>query len=205
MIPIRIRQAALIKACLLAIGGAAGFPAIAQAQYFATAETQIAATGDLAPLKLPPLPRKKIPTKTFDDWTQHCTSQPGVPGQKCLLTQTVFKTNNQRKHALLAITIGYLGPNKEPAMLLRVPLALGVYLPPGLKFSVPGTEPVRMIIQSCRATGCSARTPLAPDLIAVMKNSDAGSLELYTVRKQLIRMPISFKGFAMAFDSLTKD
>lgn len=205
MIQLWLRHRPSAGGCLIALATACALSTAAPAQQRSAVEMQVAVGGKLEPLKLPPLPRKKIPTKTFGDWTQHCTSQPGVPGQKCLLSQSVFKTDKQRKQGILAITVGYLGKKDEPAMLFRVPIALGLFLPPGLKFNVPGTEPVRMVVQSCLATGCSARTPLTPDIIAAMRNSDAGTLELYTIRKQLIRMPISFKGFAAAFASLKAD
>jgi invasion protein IalB len=52
--------------------------------------------------------------------------------------------------------------------------------------------------------GCVAQTPLLPDIIAAMKKTDAGSLELHTIRKQVIKVPISFKGFTAALESLSK-
>lgn len=202
MIAIRSRRAPLLRACMLLVIGAGMTAATAQAQQNLPTQRQFAAGKDLAPLKLPPLPRKKVPTKKFGDWTQRCNSRPGVPEKKCFLIQTVVKTKDKQKHGLLAITVGLIGPDRKPGMALRVPLALGVLLPPGFKFIVPGIEPIRIVFQSCLPIGCIARTALLPDVIAAMKKADAGSIEVHTIRKQVIRMPVSFKGFTTALASL---
>ncbi len=204
MNPIRSRRGPLVRACKLVVVGVGLIATTAQAQQIPATERKFAAGRNLAPLKLPPLPPKKVPTKNFGDWTQRCTSRPGVPGQQCFLTQTVIQSKDQKKHGLLAITVGLFGPDKKPGMVLRVPLGLGVFLPPGFKFNVPGIEPVRIVIVSCLPNGCSAKTPLLPDIIAAMKKADAGSLELHTIRKQVIRVPVSFKGFTAALASLSK-
>jgi len=176
----------------------------AQARQEPAPEQRLAAAENLAPLKLPALPRKKIPTKKFGDWTQRCDTRPGVPGKQCFLTQTIVKTEDQRKRGLLAVTVGLFGPDRKPGMVLRVPLGLAVLLPPGFKLNVPGIEPIRIVILSCLPNGCSARTPLAPDTIEAMKKADAGSVELHNLRKQVIRVPVSFKGFTEALESLTR-
>lgn len=204
MIPILSRRISLIRTCIICVLGAGIAAPTALAQLNSGAERQYAAGGQLTPLKLPPLPPKKIPAKNFGDWAQRCDPRPGVSEQKCYLTQTVVHTKDQKKQGLLAITVGFFGPDKKPGMILRVPLGFGVFLPPGFRFTVPGVEPIRMVIQSCLPTGCTAKTPLTPDVLAAMKNSDTGSLELYTIRKQLIRVPISFKGFTAALTSMHK-
>ena len=89
-------------------------------------------------------------------------------------------------------------------MALRVPLGLGVLLPPGLKLNIPGIEPTGIVIQSCLPIGCIAKISLLPDIIAAMKKADAGSLEVHTIRKRKIKVPVSFKGFTEALESLSK-
>ena len=204
MIPSRSRRTPLIRACALVVIGIGIVATTAQAQQKPTTEIRIAAGGKLAPLKLPPLPPKEIPTKKFGDWTQRCDPRPGLSEQKCLLIQTVVHAKDEKRHGLLAVTVGLFGPTKIPGMLFRVPLGFGVFLPPGFKFNVPGVEPIRIVIQSCLPTGCSAQTPLSPDVIAAMQKADAGSLELHTIRKRVIRVPVSFKGFTAALASLGK-
>lgn len=158
----------------------------------------------MTPLKLPPLPKKEYPKKKFGDWTQQCEVRPGTTVQKCFLTQTAVQTKDGRKLALLGITIGYFGKEKKLGIIFRVPLALGVFLPTGFKYNVPGIDPVPIGVQFCLPQGCSATRPLTPELVAAMGKADAGSLEVQTIQKRIIRMPISFKGFADGLASLSK-
>jgi len=204
MIPLSSRRMPLAGACVLVFIGAGMIAATAQARQEPAPERQFAAAENPAPLKLPPLPPKKFPTKKFGDWTQRCDTRPGVPGQQCFLTQTIVQTKDQRKHGLLAVTVGLIGPDKKPGMVLRVPLGLAVLLPPGFKLNVPGIEPIRIAILSCLANGCSAKLPLSPDTIEAMKKADAGSVELKNIGNQVIRVPVSFKGFSAALESLSK-
>lgn len=176
----------------------------AQAQQLAAAEHPITTGENLSPLKLPPLPAKDVPTTKFGDWIQRCDTRPGVTEHACLLLQTVVHTKDDQKRAIMAMTVGLSGPDKKPVMVLRVPLELGAFLPPGFKLVVPGIEPVRVAIQSCLQIGCSAKLPLLPDIITAMQKADAGAIEIHTLRKRVIQVPISFKGFTAALDSLGK-
>ena len=130
--------------------------------------------------------------------------RPGQTEKKCFLTQTVIQTKDKKKHGLLAITVGLLGQDQKPGMGLRVPIGLSVLLPPGFKFNAPGIEPTRIVIQSCLPLGCIARLPLSPAIIDAMKKSEKGSLEVHTLRKQVMKLTVSFKEFAAALASLSK-
>ena len=158
----------------------------------------------MTPLKLPPLQSKKVLTKKFGDWIQRCSMRPGQTEKKCFLTQTVIQTKDKKKHGLLAITVGLLGQDQKPGMGLRVPIGLGVLLPPGFKFNVPSIEPTRIVSQSCLPLGCIARLPP----IARDHRRDEESLKRIargsTLRKQVVKLTVSFKGFTAALASLSK-
>lgn len=202
MTPARIRCAPSVRVCMLVVIGIVGVATMTQAQQIPPTGRPFTAAKKLNPLELPPLPRKNVPRKKFGDWTQRCQTQPGAKGKRCFLTQTVVQTKDKKKHGILAITIGLIGPEKKPVMGLRVPLGLGVLLPPGFRFNVPGTDPLQIVVQSCLPIGCIAKTPLPPKTIAAMQKTDAGSLEVHTIRKKVIKLPVFFKGFAAALASL---
>lgn len=204
MIPIRSGRSSLIRACALMVIGIGIIAPTAQAQQKPATPGQFPAGKNMSPLKLPPLPAKKIETKKFGDWTQRCTKRPGATEQNCFLTQTVIQTKNKKKHGLLAIRVGFIGPEQKLGMGLRVPLGAGVLLPPGFKFNVPGIEPTQIVIQSCLPMGCIARINLSPEIIGAMKKAEKGSLEIHTLRKRVMRVPVSFKGFTDALASLDK-
>jgi len=122
--------------------------------------------------------------------------------KKCFITQTVIGTKDQRKQKLLGITVGNFGPEKKLGIVIQAPLGFRIFLSTGFKLNVPGTEATQIGVQFCLPRGCSATKPLSPELIAAMKKANAGSLELQTIRKQVIQIPVSFKGFTAAITSL---
>lgn len=189
--------------CVIVAAGTVAFTT--QAQQLPSAEGSFAAGKTPAPLELPPLPPKKLKTNKFGDWTQRCDTRPGVNAPQCFLTQTIVQNKDGKKRMILAITVGLLGQDQQPGMILLLPLDIGLFLPPGLIFNVPGTEPVRIAVQSCLRDGCRATTQLTPDIITAMQKGSDGTLEIRTIRKQIVRVPVSFKGFTAAFASLRKD
>jgi invasion protein IalB len=197
-------RATLTRACMATFIGAVFLAGPVQAQQNRSSEQPFSAGKKLAPLELPPLPKKEYPKKKFGDWTQQCDVRPGVTERKCFLTQTAVQTRDGRKLALLGVTIGYFGADKKLGIIFRVPLALGVFLPNGFKFNVPGIDPVPVGVQFCLTQGCSATTLLTPEIVAAIGKGDAGSLEVQTIKKRIIRMPISFKGFTEGLASLNK-
>ena len=204
MTPNLFQPLPLFRACLFVVMGIGLVTATAQAQQHRAAEIQLAAGEKLSPLKLPPLPKKEIPTKKFEDWTQLCKTRPGATEEKCYLTQTVIQGEKEEKHGILAITVGLMGSDKKPGMALRVPLELGVLLPPGFKLNVPGADPTPIAIQICLPIGCIARFALEPEVVAAMKKADKGSIEVHTVRQKVMQIPVSFKGFTAALASLDR-
>jgi invasion protein IalB len=158
--------------------------------------------GQPAPqLDLPPA-QKQEPGERFGDWTKKCETRPGTQEENCVLTQLVVHQQNEKRHGVLLVAIGYLGENKRPGVILRVPLALGVYLPGGMTLTVPSVEPMRIVFDACLPSGCSGATPLSDDVITAMKKANGGSVEIRNIRRQNLRLPISFKGFTAGFAAL---
>ena len=156
-----------------------------------------------APLELPHLPKQHpSPGEKFGDWVKRCEAATGDRPQRCFISQLVVLAQNDKRRNVLFVAMGYLGSKKTPGVILRVPLALGTYLPAGLVLSVPGTKPMRIMVDPCLPGGCNAAAKLPPEIIAAMQKANRGTVELHTIRKQKLVLPISFKGFTAGFASL---
>jgi invasion protein IalB len=158
-----------------------------------------------APLELPPLPRHQLPPgETFGDWVKRCETHGENKEQRCYISQIlVYAQNNQRRN-VLAIAIGYYGPQKTPGAILRLPLGLGMYLPAGLLMTVPGAKPLRIVVETCLPGGCTAAAPLDPEMITAMQKATRGAVEIVNIRRQKLVLPLSFKGFTAGFAALAK-
>ena len=152
----------------------------------------------------PDSPPKQEPGERFGDWTKRCETRPDTQEQICYLTQAVVHTQNEQRHRVLVVAVGYYGEKKTPGVILRLPLALGLYLPSGMTFEVPSVKPMRIGFDSCLPGGCTGATPLTDDVIAAMKKANTGSVEVQNIRKQKLKLPVSFKGFTAGFAALEK-
>jgi len=139
-------------------------------------------------------------SQRFDDWRRQCEPpQPGKP-ETCFVFQKVVVKETGRE--LLAIAIGYLGEKRIPAAILTVPL--GIYLPHGLVFTVPGVQPIRVVVETCTPQGCRGGTALSDDILAAMRKGERGEVTLQDARQHTVNLPISLKGFTRSFASLNK-
>jgi len=137
----------------------------------------------------------------FGDWVARCTVPQGAQTQSCALLQNIQqKTPDGKRRSLLAITVGYQGPNKVPTIILRVPL--GIYLPTGLTLEFPGAKPVRIVLEICAPNGCVGAAALTAEMLDAMKKGDRGKVALQDNRRRTINIPISLKGFTAGFASL---
>tara|TARA_R110000787_G_scaffold25941_5_gene72690 strand:+ start:209 stop:700 length:492 start_codon:yes stop_codon:yes gene_type:complete len=137
----------------------------------------------------------------FGDWVARCTIPQGAQTQSCALLQNIQqKTPDGQRRSLLAITVGYQGPNKIPTAILRVPL--GIYLPAGLTLEFPGAKPVRIVLEICAPNGCVGAVALNAEMLDAMRKGERGKVALQDNRRRTINIPISLKGFTAGFASL---
>ncbi len=161
-----------------------------------------AAQENPAPLDLPPLPQQAAPGEAFGNWVKRCERKGNTQEQQCYISQIVVLNQNNQRRNVLAIAIGYYGPQKAPGAILRVPLALGTYLPAGLVLTVPGAKPLRVVVENCLPNGCTAATVLDQEMITAMQKATQGTVEVVTIRRQKLALPLSFKGFTAGFAAL---
>ncbi len=85
---------------------------------------------------------------------------------------------------------------QAPALTVTTPLPL--FLPDGVHLVI-GEDPERPVQwRTCGATGCEARLPLDPELLAAMQRERAGSVSFTLVDGQAVRLPFSLLGFSAA-------
>lgn len=82
-------------------------------------------------------------------------------------------------------------------MAVRIPL--GVFLPAGLSYSVDGSTPTRLDLQTCDPQGCYATTDVTDDLLRSMKAGKELSLAFQNLQKNTVAVLVSLTGFTAVF------
>jgi len=103
--------------------------------------------------------------------------------------------------------IAFGRPSKTVPVKLAVQLPLGVWLPSNVKFTFDAKQPpIAVTYKRCLPAACFADVELKDDLIKKIRDAtDQGTLEFDDSNARPVKVPVSFKGFAQAFDAMAKE
>lgn len=138
-------------------------------------------------------------TATYRDWTLRCVVA-ADKHKKCEVTQATHVQGRQRPVSQIAISEPVKG---SPAKMV-VQLPIGIWLPAGVKVSYGANEPaVIASFKRCVPDACFADATLTDAQLDKMKSAKkSGHLEFENGTQNLLKLPISFRGFAEALDAL---
>jgi len=120
------------------------------------------------------------------------------PPPECAMEQTAVLTKTGQLIVLVNIRV----PNDTRTPVALVQLPLGLNLPGGAKFQIDDGKPTDLQIQTCEARGCYAGTPIAPELLAVLKSGKQLKVSFQNLGKETITIPMPLTDFAAAYDKI---
>jgi invasion protein IalB len=141
-------------------------------------------------------------TATYDDWTMSCSKAAESP-KTCEMVQ--IQTLEGQGSPVGQITIGRA--TKDGPLKLVIQVAPNVSLDAGLKFTSDEKEPaLPATFRWCTNTRCLAERDLSADAAAKLRKiTEPGKLEYKEANQRDVVIPVSFKGFAPAYDLLLKE
>ena len=139
-------------------------------------------------------------TATYGDWTVRCEMQNNA--NICEMAQTMQIKG--RPQPISQIAIGRQTKNGPLNAVFEVPI--DVWLPDGVELITDQKQAnITAKFTRCVPVGCFAEAEVGAaeikELRGLKKN---GKLQFKDARKQLIAIPVSFKGFGDAYDALQK-
>jgi invasion protein IalB len=137
-------------------------------------------------------------TATYDDWTVRCDMT--GPLKNCDLTQST----QMQGQAISLIVIARMSKSEPLRIVFEVPI--NVWLPAGVRLaSGKDSDFVSAAFKRCLGTGCFADAELKDDVVKKLRSeSENGKLLFKDAVQKDVALPVSFKGFAVAFDSIFK-
>ncbi len=142
-------------------------------------------------------------TATYDDWVLQCQSSAGPTPQKiCDIAQVTEVQGKNLPVSRVAIS----RPAKGQPFRLVVQVPVNVSLRANVLIKVNQSDPgLAAPFDRCLPGGCFADFELKEDVIKkFLGGTAAGKITFKTANEQTATIPISFKGFAQAFDALIK-
>ncbi len=131
-------------------------------------------------------------------WAARCGSASRNTPLECAMEQTAVLSKTGQLIVLVNIRV----PSDTHAPVALVQLPLGLNLPGGAKLQVDDGKTTDLQIQTCEARGCYASTPIAPELLAVLKSGTQLKVSFQNLAKETITIPMPLADFAAAYDKI---
>jgi invasion protein IalB len=114
-------------------------------------------------------------------------------------------TSQGQASPVTQIAIGRAAKNEPVKMVFQLPI--NIWIPAGLTMVYDGKETgVPATFRSCVPAGCFADLDLKDDMLKKLRSRTLpGRFEFKDAAQRNVVIPISFKGFGLAFDALSKE
>ncbi|MGH6777910.1 MAG: invasion associated locus B family protein [Bradyrhizobium sp.] len=138
-------------------------------------------------------------TATYGDWTVRCEFHGTT--KTCEMDQT----SQMQGRLLSQIAIGR--PSKAAPFHIVVQVPIKVWLPAGVTLVTNEKAPgLTAPFKRCRTNGCFADTDLPEAVLKKLRTETKnGKLLFKNEAQKLVTIPVSFKGFAPAFDAMGRE
>jgi invasion protein IalB len=144
----------------------------------------------------------QLTTATYDDWTVACRTAPDSNETNCEMTQ--FQTIKGQKNPVGQVT--FARTKKDGPIVLVVQIPPTLWIETGIKFAFDEKDQgFPVMVKWCAPSRCLAQIDLSQDQIAKLKaRTDQASIDYKEATQRDVTLPVSFKGFAPAFDAIQK-
>jgi invasion protein IalB len=144
-------------------------------------------------------------TASYGDWVVRCETLPGPPPQKnCDMEQLAQVQGQANPISRVAVPLPAKG---EPLkMFFQLPINVSFAAP--LKISADGKDAgITTPFRRCVPAGCFGEIELKDDLQKKFRaaGAEAGKITFKDAADRDVAIPLSFKGFAQAFEALLKE
>jgi len=153
-----------------------------------------------------PAPTDQNPQRTtasYGDWVVRCETTAGPPPQKnCDMEQLAQVQGQANPISRVAVPLPQKG--EPPKMFIQLPINVSFSAP--LKITVDAKDAgITTPFRRCVPAGCFGEVELKEDLQKKFRGSnEAGKITFKDAADRDVAIPLSFKGFAQAFEALLK-
>jgi invasion protein IalB len=140
-----------------------------------------------------------LTTAAYGDWTVRCEMHDTA--KVCEMEQS----SQVQGQPVSQIALGRSGKSAPLRIVFQVPI--NVWLPAGVTLVTNDKEPgISATFKRCIGNGCFADTDLSDDAAKRLHaRTENGKLLFKDASQRDVAIPVSFKGFADAFDVMAKD
>jgi len=142
-------------------------------------------------------------TASYGDWVVRCEMVPGPPPQKNCEMDQLAQVQGQSQ-PISRVLIPLMPKGEPPKLFVQVPINVSFTAP--LKITTDAKDAgISTPFRRCIPAGCFAEFELKEDLQKKFRAaSEPGKILYKNAGDQDVAIPVSFKGFAQAYEALLK-
>lgn len=145
----------------------------------------------------------KVPLKAAPyqpDWIKVCDEDPVAKKTVCYTTRDFVAENNQPVMGLALYQV-----KDDPRRFARILVPLTFMIPPGVRLSTEGLNPVAGRFQICSQEGCFVEVELNDAAMNLIKKGKVMRLDMQNQFAQEVNFEIPLDGFSKMYDSAGLD
>jgi invasion protein IalB len=145
----------------------------------------------------------KVPLKASPgqpDWVKVCDEDPAAKRTVCLTSREFVAENNQ---PVMGIAIYQV--KDDPRRFARLVVPLTFMIPPGVRLSTEGLNPIAGRFQLCSQEGCYIEVELNEAAINAIKKGSKLRIDMQNQVQQEVNFELPLAGFARIYDSAGLD
>ena len=141
----------------------------------------------------------KVPLKAAPDqpeWIKVCGDDPTIGKKVCFTTRDFVAENNQP-----VMGVAIFAEEGGGSRFARILVPLTFMIPPGIRMSTEGLNPVSGRFQICVQQGCFVQADLNEAAVNTIKKGKTMRLDMQNQVQQEVQFEIPLEGFTKAYDS----
>lgn len=139
------------------------------------------------------------PSKNDVSWVKLCEKAPQMENKEVCLTHHERVDGNTGMPLVSAAIRKIEGQDKQ-ALLVTIPTAIALSVPPGVQAKIDENEPIALKYTFCYAVSCQAEAEATPEMIEKLKKGNQLVVAAMNMQRKAVGFPVPLGGFGKAYD-----
>jgi invasion protein IalB len=139
------------------------------------------------------------PGGTEDAWVKLCMRNEQTQNKEiCLINHEGLEPNTGM--VLIAAAVRKVEGEEKQQLLIRVPTAYALVIPPGVELRIDDQQPMKLQYAICFPTSCQVQLELTKELMDSMRKGKQMVVAAMNIQQKTMGFPVPLTGFAKAYD-----
>jgi invasion protein IalB len=136
---------------------------------------------------------------TEDAWVKLCMRNEQTQNKEiCLINHEGLEPNTGM--VLIAAAVRKVEGEEKQQLLIRVPTAYALVMPPGVELKIDEEPPIKLQYAICFPTSCQVQLELTKELMDSMRKGKQMVVAALNIQQKTMGFPVPLTGFSKAYD-----